>query len=324
MLTDAYYGDYKVTGRNGIHTTEEVITVNDNSPMVETLKVVPTRSVNFIAYQNNENVSGAEVVLDNRTIGQTPLTKTLPYGTYRVEYLYNGYKKDKKFKVNNNSDADVKIKLPNRRSHRYNPFDIDYTTREWGFAINYINRGYSAHVGDYSEKYNMWGLEGSDHGVQVGLIYQPYFGYGQGLSTGVYYQGFFGSVDEIEGVDKFSFEDHQIYIPLQYQFRLPLAEEFSIFVNAGIGMSFGIEHKIHFDGDSDTNKTDIGYGEDYGMPNAFNWGLLYGGGVQFKAFQIEAKFSRGFNHNEHMFDYSGSEDFSVKQNTWSIGLSMLF
>lgn len=320
-IKDMEYGTYRITGSHYGEIIQDEITIDSKSPSIIDVRVVGSRSINFTASQNNYKVNGANVNINKEYIGQTPISKTLTFGIYDVEMNYQGFSKQGKLKVDKNSRGDYELVLPARRSRRYNPFDIDYQRKEWGFAVNYINKVYHYKEGRQSINVSMWGEEEAMHGVQAGIVYQPYFGYGQGLSTGVYWQAFFGSETDVEGYD-YDWEEHSLYIPLQYQFRLPLHSNFSIFLNGGIGFTCGISNTAKYDDYEDS--IDVGYGEEYGMPSRTSWSLLYGGGIQYKMLQVECKISRGLTDNKDM--YYGLEDQaqSCKANSWSVGISLMF
>lgn len=315
------YGTYKVIGYINGERSEANIEVNDRTSVPTVIDVIPSRSISFTAIQNNQQVRGATVNLDGEAIGETPFEKTLNFGNYDVEMFYMGYHKKGKLKINKDSDGKCELELPNRLKTRYNPFNIDYEIHEWGISANYINRCYSFNVNGSHAPYTMWGDEGHESGVQIGFTYQPYFGYGQGLCTGLYYQGFFGNLDEMDA----SYMDHSLYMPVQYQFRLPLSSNISIFANCGFGFNLGVSHEIDF---GDDEKIDVGYGhnEDYDLyfPNEFNVSLLYGFGVQFGKVQLDAKFQKGLNDNKEMYTTDGVDKVSCKLSTWSVGISYLF
>lgn len=163
------------------------------------------------------------------------------------------------------------------------------------------------------------------NGVQAGIVYQPYFGYGQGLSTGVYWQAFFTSAGE--GSDKYDGQMHTIWIPLEYQFRLPLAQNFSIALNAGAAVEFGISNDVKFKDTGEKINLGFGYNEDYDsyMPKGVSFQWLAGVAVQWKALQLEAKMIRGLTDNDDMYSVpEGESKVSCKANSWSVGLSFLF
>ncbi len=167
------------------------------------------------------------------------------------------------------------------------------------------------------------------NGVQAGIIFQPYFGYGQGLSMGVYWQGFFTKLNTADqsGING---DMHSLWIPFEYQFRLPLAANFSIALNGGVAYELGITNNLDF-GDGDTSDSyDIGFNKvdttyDLGTPsrNSFSW--LAGVAIQYKAIQLEAKLVREITDNKYLkHNISGESEAKCKAHSWTVGLSFLF
>lgn len=99
-------------------------------------------------------------------------------------------------------------------------------------------------------------------------------------------------------------------------FRLPIAEEFSIFVNGGIGIDWTLNIKCSQDGYDDWN---IEFGKE-GAPNRFNFSGEFGGGIQFKALQLSGNYQLGLNNNSNIVD----EGASAKIRKFSIQLSAMF
>lgn len=316
-------GEYIIEGNVGTIKMSKPVSINSSSVFPMTIDVVPTKTITFKANRNNMPVEGAAVNIDGKTYGTTPLDVPLNYGKYNVQMVYSGVSKSGTIKVNDNTNPEYELKLPARQSRAFNPFNTYYRKRAWGLNVAYINKTYKFKVDGHSTSYDTWGQEKSMNGVQMGITYQPYFGYGQGLSTGVYWQGFFGSVD-FDGGDKGNYQEHNIYVPLQYQFRLPLGEEFSIALNGGIAMTLGVSNTIKID----TESIDVGFGynEEYEtyMPNSLQWSIPLGVSIQFKAMQLEAKYSIGLTDNKDMYTTDGTADVSFKSSTWSAGISFLF
>lgn len=323
-----YERRYQIIGTNGTDKVEDQIFIDANTPTDYIVHVIGSTSMSFTAKQNNQEVSGAEIIINGKPEGKTPLTKLLPYGEYNIQASYNGYTATKKIKVNKNS-KDLMLRIPNKKSTGYNPFDVDYRKRQWGIAVNYIHRYYNLKVNGKSTKINWMGEDGKSNGVQIGIVYQPYFGAGQGLSTGLFFQRTFGSADyDVPGSynssysEKADFYENALYIPLQYQFRLPLHRNFSIAVNAGAALTYGMANKLTYGDPKET--IDLGYGD--GFPDKLDYSLLFGAAIQFKALQLEAKYSTGLkDHSKEFQSISGTTDkVSLKSSFISVGLSLIF
>ena len=320
ILKDAEYGNYTVTGTYKEAMLTRTIEVNDDTDDVITINVIGSRAISFTATQNNREVN-ADVAINGVTVGTTPMTRVLDYGKYNVTMSSMGYSKSTTLRVNKNTN-DCRLNLPTRRSAGWNPFRTGYKEREWGLAFNYIRRYFSLKQGGRSHKYDWVGNEGEASAFQVGIAYQPYFVAGQGLNTGVYFQITPQHLD-----DDWDVTDLAFFIPLQYQFRLPLSRDFSIAVNAGMAMTIGVHNELS-ERNSDTesgDKIDVGYGHnsEYNtyFPDAFDYSLLFGVAVQFKALQIEGKYSLGLKNHEVMLQ---DQTCTYKSGFMGIGLSLLF
>ena len=329
-LDSARYGiPYQLKGVAG---TDEMVTpfiVNDLTPSVYKFKIIGAKQLSFFAKQNNKSIEGAEIVINGAPAGYTPYSTVLDYGEYSVSASYDGYTKLKKVKVNKNT-KDILIKIPNHKTVGYNPFDIDYRKREWGLAVNYIHRFFNFKKNGKTTKYNWVGQEGGSNGVQVGITYQPYFGYGQGLATGLYWQGTFGTTDFNTGygTEEVSYNESALYFPLQYQFRLPLHQNFSIAVNAGAALTLGLSNKFSNSLASTDGSYDIGYGynSEFGTysPDKFDYSILIGASIQYKALQIEGKYSIGLKNHSVVDSFEDSGSLSYKSSFLSAGISLMF
>lgn len=329
-LRDLPYGTYRIIGRTVEGELDErYFTVNGNTQYVNAINIIGSRNISFTAMQNNHVVSGATININGKNAGTTPKEIPLQFGTYEIEMSLDGYSTTGTLKVDAKSDGKYRLKLPSIHSTGKNPFDIDYQKRCWGFAINYVNRIYSVKTDGHTRGYNLWGEEKPMNGVQAGIIFQPYFGYGQGLSMGVYWQAFFTKLNtpDQSGIDG---DMHSLWIPFEYQFRLPLAENFSIALNGGVAYEFGITNNLDF-GDSDTsdsydlgfNKVDTTYG--LGTPSRHSLSWLAGVAIQYKAIQLEAKLVREITDNKYLIhNINGESDAKCKAHSWTVGLSFLF
>lgn len=336
-VPDAEYGTmYLLKGRKGLEYIEQEILVGPNTPETIIQKVVGMRSISITAKQNNKEVAGAEIMINGKVEGETPLTQSLEIGQkYEIQASYGGYSKAVKYKVKDGSQ-NLLIRIPNKKATGFNPFDVDYRRRAWGIAVNYISRYYNMKVNGKTVKRNWLGDDGASDGIQVGIVYQPYFGAGQGLSTGLFYQRTFGSttiVDEsgyYSKTEEYDYYENALYVPFQYQFRLPLHRNTSIALNAGVALTYGLGNKFTL-GDGDSKQTlDVGYGynEKYSTycPEKLDYSLLLGAAFQWKALQFEVKYSLGLkDHSKNIQNINGTTDkFSYKSSFVSAGLSLLF
>lgn len=313
---------YDIEAKLGTDMVKGQLFVNDETPPTTNYNVIGSSSVSFTAKQNNKEVSGAELLLDGISIGATPFSKILDYGKYDVQASYGGYTGKKTFTVKKGTN-EIVIKIPNKKNVGYSPFDVDYRKRAWGIAFNYINRYYNYKVNGKSQKHNWCGETGSSNGFQAGITWQPYFGYGQGLSTGIYYQMTFSDYDINDETGEV--REGAIYFPLQYQFRLPLHRNFSIAVNAGAALTYGVSNQLKL---NNNESIDLGYGENekYGItfPDKLDYSLLFGAAIQFMALQLEAKYAAGLKDHKILYDPESTDKISCKSSSIILGLSLIF
>ncbi len=325
-IKDAPYDrKYDIEAKSGTDEVKDQLFINGDTPDTYMVHVKGSSSISFTAKQNNQEVAGAELLLNGQRIGSTPFTKVLEFGKYDVSASYGGYTGKKSFTVKKDT-KDILIKIPNKKNVGYSPFDVDYRKRCWGIGVNYINRYYKYKVNGKSSKHNWVGEDGGSNGVQFGLTWQPYFGYGQGLNTGLYYQMTFARAELLEETGHVV--EGAIYFPLQYQFRLPLHRNFSIAANAGVALTYGVSNKYSVELLSENESIDLGYGEntEYGLtfPDQFDYSLLIGFGLQFKAMQLDFKYSAGLKDHKVLYEPSEGDKISCKSGSLSLGLSLLF
>lgn len=321
--------EYTIVASLGNTVSRTAITVNaETSGAPFDIRVVEQRAVTICATRFNRDCPGAKITIDGVQVGTTsPCEVMLDYGTHLVQVAAENVTKSQEITVGRNSPALYSIALPGYGG----VFARYYQKRQWGITAMYVSRSYRVSSHGSSRSFSLWGDEGSSQGVQLGIAYQPYFGYGQGLSTGIFWQGFFGETEPYANAsDRGYYQEHSIYIPLQYQFRLPLSSRVSIGVNGGIAANIGVSNTIKIDG----SRLDIGYGHnseyDMDMPNRVQLSLPLGAFLQLGALQIEAKYSIGITNNEDMANSFVGNDGNpmtgtrVKAYSWSVGASLLF
>ena len=321
-----YERDYTIIGKYKEQELIDKITINEELAPEVKIYVIGSRSVSFTSKQNNQEVKGAQVTINGRDEGQTPMTKVLKYGKYTIGMAYGGYTKNKTFTVGKNSD-NCMINIPSKKRVSFNPWNVDFQKRQYGLSVNYVNKYYSAKQGGKSKHYNNIGTEGGNDGVQVGISYQPYFKYGQGLSFGVYAQILMDKEAEIYIENDYRKHTQvDLYIPLQYQFTLPLSRHFSISLNAGAAVSVGVYNGFSMKDENTSVNLGFGYNEEHGMylPERVDYSLLFGVGIQMNHFKIEAKLAPGLRNHKLGFDSESQSYIEGKSNAFSAGVSFLF
>lgn len=289
--------------------------MNINSDGVKQLDIHKSKTIDFYAVMNNNDYTGASVYINNDYAGVTPLEKSLAYGKYKVRMSANGRDKTGTLKVDDNTSSRYMLTLPAYHK-RFNPFAIDYTKRSFGLTLAYVQKWMHISDGRQSIGTNYFAEEKHMHGFQIGVPIQPMFAYGLGLNTGLYFECYFDGYDDLEYGDHTNMEEYCLYMPIDLMFRLPLGENFSIFVNGGIGIDWSIETVLKWDGYDDYK---IDYGE-AGAPNHFNFSGEMGGGFQYKALQVSANYQIGLSNNSLMVN----DGLTAKLRKFSIQLSFMF
>jgi hypothetical protein len=205
--------------------------------------------------------------------------------------------------------------------------------KPWSFQFGYVNKGWSTDIDGKTIHENLWGQEDKKlHGFQFGITYSPTLPIGLGIDTGLFYECYISESEVVHDAGFDDFTEHNIYIPLHAQYRIPITPEFSISLYGGIGMN------IVLDGTYNITEYYAGYtwggGRPYGgsysyiagyqeydegdWPKRFN--LQYEVGLKFNIsnFVINAGYAWGAtNHNFY-------EGYDTHQNKLSIGLGYNF
>lgn len=339
------FGEYLVTGQLGQVRTHMTMSINQYSSRTQKIQVVDSKMVAFVAIKDNAGLTGARVNIDGVYVGQTGSMQPqkLDYGTHKVEVSYQGSYKKKKIKVDAKSAGLVRVDLSERTQFSYSRlFSSPYKRRDWGVSFSYVNRSWKMKVdGNSPTYYNAAGEEdAAESGIRLGVDYTPYFGNGHGLITGLYWQMFFipdveMATTVVDGWNSYSYiyfaswQEHDLYIPLQYQFRLPIRENFSVYANFGLGCAIGLSSKMKSDSDESegTSSVNTGFGtsEGYHMPDRVQRSLPLGFGVQWRCLALDFKYSWGLNNNKDMYVVNEEGvSASCKMRTWQLGVHFVF
>lgn len=332
-------GNYRILapGKN----FEKFITITNNSDKNISFRSTDQKPILITAFQNNEEIHGSISIDDNSADKLTPNTIDLEYGRHRIAVNYFGQSQSQFINVNKNSPNEYRLKLKSQYSsrHTWNPFDYDYHKRPVAFSFGYVQKHFvvaekpKSGIGATNKYHysNCMNKDKSQHGFQMGMAYAPYFGYGQGFSLGVYWQMFF---TEDEYYDPNTDIEQDLYIPLEYRFRLPLSEEFSIFAGAGIAAQFGLSHKLYWDSEDgeEYEPENLGFGEeenDYGLayPKEVQWYIPISFGLQWKALELNFRYSLGLTDNAKLYAWSSDSDFynyTMKASMMEFNLNIVF
>ncbi len=316
------FGYHKFIAESGaLRDTSEIDEVSSATPENYNFRMVKKKSIEFFARYNNDRVPGANVYIDETLIGQTPATWNVPYGTSTIRMAYSNNSKSATLKVNDRTKAEFELKIPTRK-RSWNPFDIDYRSRIAGISAAYVTKSWGVDLGGKKTHADIWAQEGKSlHGIQVGVPIQPTFGSGIGMNTGIFFEYYWSSNPSKSDQTYDKMEEMSLYMPVHLMFRLPLEEEFSLFINGGLGMDYGL--KFNFMNDGEEGAYDQEYGS-AGIPKQFNLSTEFGGGVQIMALQFSFQYSLGItNHNSIYQDDNGSP-IKAKQNKMTFSLALMF
>ncbi|MBO5054148.1 MAG: hypothetical protein J6C44_07980 [Muribaculaceae bacterium] len=315
-----FEGKHTVTVRSlkqgGEGGVERPITVTPTQNYFN-IKASQTRTIQFSGIYANTPTSGINVTITNpqegfknTEIGQTPVTRVLPYGKYKVEMVYAGSRSTKTLKVNQATPSDFTMALTPRRE-RWNPLDVDYKKRIWGMSAAWVSKQY---VGSMDSRKETLELLWEDpvktlNGVQIGVPIMPELGKGFIVNTGLFAEFYFSSSD---GMD---FTEYNLYIPAQIGYKLPFTSNFAIYATGGIGMDIGLGLELEY-GDE---KYDIDRKE-YGLWNAFQLNGEVQVGLRFKALQCSFNYGWGLTNNPNMV----IEEAKCHQRKMTVNLGVMF
>lgn len=287
--------------------------VNISGPGIQKLDIYKTKTIDFYSLQNNSDFSGATLYIDNEKKGTTPMSLTLPYNKYRVKMSYYGREKSGSLVVDDKTSSTYRLTIPNSGHSRFNPFGIDYNKHTIGLTAAWVQKWYNCSYGGESFPSTYFTIDdGHMQGVQVGLPIQPSFGYGLGLNTGLYFEAYF------ESDSSANLTEYCLYMPVDLMFRVPFTEDFSVYINGGIGIDWSIGIDISADG-YDTYSLD--YSE--AGPSHFNFSAEFGGGLQYKHVQLGVQYQMGLNNNTNIV-YNDEVELNVKLRKFAVQLTYLF
>lgn len=197
-----------------------------------------------------------------------------------------------------------------------------------GLSLGYVTKQWSLSQDGRSEKIGYWNDKKSLTGVQVGIRIEPQFKYGFGLNTGLYYEYYFSNSNEATIADednnelscKGKLQEHNLYLPVHFEYRLHFSDNFKVFFFGGIGLDYGLGGSIKYTdipGYEDTTFDDI-YDNSWAWKR-FNTSLEYGAGLYIYGVQLHFGMAKG------LINMSDDGEVKVKMNkNLSIGLSYMF
>lgn len=167
------------------------------------------------------------------------------------------------------------------------------------------------------------------NGFYVGLDYNIQLAGNFGVAPGVYYSnstktssnGIGSGIFSAKG--DFKYKEQYISVPVNFNYRLPLADDFAIALYAGPTFSYGISSTLDSEGSLTIAGIQLGAdnrGNLYDNDNYKPFDVMLGGGVAFD-YLNQLRLSLGYNYG--MLDRDGS-NFSFHRSYLHMGISYLF
>ena len=215
---------------------------------------------------------------------------------------------------------------PYRRHNK--PFNSPDEPKIIGLSLGYVTKQWSMSQDGVVENMGYWEDKKHLTGIQAGIRIEPQFKYGFALNTGLYYEYYFSNTDDAVINDEYNrpisckgkLEEHNLYLPIHFEYRLHFSDNFNAFFFGGIGLDYGLGGTLKYKdipGYEDTTFDDI-YDESLAWKR-FNTSLEYGLGLRIYGVQIHASMSKG------LINMSDDDDVTVKMNKdLSIGVSFMF
>lgn len=322
-LKNLVYGKHLIVVRalDFNDTQERPINVAEKSGYSLDIVLQHTKTVTIDA-----NISGAQVSIDGKYLGDTKLTTDLTYGKHEMTMSNAGKSKTGLINVNDkNSYFKWKLPKPSTRYHRgYTTQDIDL--RPIGLGLGYIQKQWVYKAEGEKLKTGFWGQgEKNLHGIQAGIRIEPHIGWWFYVHTGLYYEFYYSKSDEesSNGYNVFGkFMEHSLYVPAHIEFKMPVSDNFYFFINGGVGIDCGLSAKVdYYDDGADEpyyTEEDIYGNSDMGDLKRFNVSGEFGGGFCINRLKFGCTFSRG------LIDMSLGEGYTVQQNKLTAYFSYMF
>ena len=194
-----------------------------------------------------------------------------------------------------------------------------------GITIGYVSKDWRTNFDGNVFRENLWGQEDKRlHGLQLGVTYQPCLPIGAGIHTGLFYECYLSVSSAVRDAGYDNFTEHNLYLPLHLQWRLPFSEKFSLSLFGGVGFNWAMwgtynEHyrEYYYDGNLISSViglydgTRVGEYQKYGQgnwPRHLNMQWEFGCNVRYKAFQLGFTYSIGDTNHEFYAGYKTRQD----------------
>lgn len=287
----------------------------------------------IVSGENSTSVSWPNLfrLISQKTVNRATQLKI----SQNPQWLQGIYSKGKstiyepeRIKITSSTKSETEIKGYTPYKSQKKSWNSPADSKFIGLSLGYVTKQWSLHQDGRSEKIGYWEDNKNLTGLQVGIRVEPQFKYGFGLNTGLYYEYYYSNTDNAYISDDYNNElgckgklqEHNIYLPLHFEYRLHFSGKFKVFFFGGLGFDYGLGGTIKYTdipGYEDATFDDI-Y-EDSWAWKRFNTSLEYGAGIYICGVQLNLGMTKG------LINMSGDTDVKVKMNkNLSIGLSYMF
>ncbi|MBQ9362096.1 MAG: hypothetical protein IJT97_01615 [Bacteroidaceae bacterium] len=216
-------------------------------------------------------------------------------------------------------------------THAQNLFNGGHDDAPFGFTMGYVNKDWRTDLDGQVIHENLWGEQNKRmHGMQIGFIYQPCLPIGAGIHTGLFYECYFSVSQKVRDAGYDDFTEHNLYLPIHLQWRLPITQQASISLFGGIGLNWAISGTYNeyyreyvYDGYNllaaiglipngyYVEGSRIGKYQEYGQgdwPRRLNMQWEFGCNLRYKNFQLGFTYSIGDTNHEFYRNYKTRQD----------------
>ena len=177
------------------------------------------------------------------------------------------------------------------------PFNSRKDDYDWGFSAGYIQKQWNYD----GEKMGIFDDDKFLQGLQAGIRYNPQFGLGFGMNTGLFYEYCWAkSEDQYDdyGSYHYTYEEHGLYMPLDFKYTLNFSEDFQLSLYGGIGFNYVLSGNVYIRDDGETYGSENMFSDHEGMKR-FNTMFEYGAAIRISAFQIDFTMAQGLTNWSH-------------------------
>lgn len=194
-----------------------------------------------------------------------------------------------------------------------------------GLSVGYVTKQWvsKSNDGDLTVKRGFWEETARLHGVQAGVRVEPRLGWWLYLHTGLCYE-FYYSGNKFGG-DLFKYMEHDLYLPLHLELKVPLSRRTALCINGGAGAEYVFMSRVSghhgCGGKAYYIARDVYGNPDWGAGDMKRFGLYgeFGGGISFGGCTIGCTVSRG------LLDMSADKRlYSTKANKIAASFSIMF